>query len=307
MIDEREVRITEITRRNIFDEIYVKGIIYYGRSDEVGFLKRIFNLEKKSSHDSRFKNMEQDIRQHRYNNHDWEDDWIQHDSRIGLFKCDDQTFLKFLCEMIHPAVRNNEYEVNILLDIFNTHLKNDGFKIVIQGHISNRPVFHGIISDEFFVPFENTKKVGRDFAKEQLEKCERKLSEGDFDGAISSARSFLEDVMRDVYKKITGKEIPGKGDLIKYFKEIKKMLDLEKDKTNNASLNQLIGNLTAVVNVIAHLSNKMGDRHSREIEPERHHAKLVINSAKTIADFLYDTSNRIEDDITSTKPFFGLV
>lgn len=32
----------------------------------------------------------------------------------------------------------------------------------------------------------------------------------------------------------------------------------------------------------------MSDSHTRETAPSRHHAKLVVNSTKTIVDFLYD-------------------
>ncbi len=37
------------------------------------------------------------------------------------------------------------------------------------------------------------------------------------------------------------------------------------------------------------LSNIMGDRHIRPVKPQRHHARLCVNSAKTIVNFLYDT------------------
>ena len=37
------------------------------------------------------------------------------------------------------------------------------------------------------------------------------------------------------------------------------------------------------------LRNKMGDAHVRTYKPERHHAKLAVNSAKTLTDFLIDT------------------
>ena len=60
------------------------------------------------SNDSRFPNAIDDIWQHRINNpNDWEDNWIFNDSRFNLMSCDDSIFLNFLCEMIHPIVREN--------------------------------------------------------------------------------------------------------------------------------------------------------------------------------------------------------
>src|SRR5262245_3754116 len=99
--------ISEVTRRNIFDVLSVQQINWSGRLNEPDFLARIFDLEKMESTDGRFKNAAGDIWQHRINNpNDWEDDWVFTDKRFNLLKCDDEKFLSFLCEMIHPIVRN---------------------------------------------------------------------------------------------------------------------------------------------------------------------------------------------------------
>lgn len=58
--------------------------------------------------------MEGDYRQHRINNYDWEDDWIFEDSRLNLMRGDGAVFLSFLCEILHPIVRNNSNEVQDL-------------------------------------------------------------------------------------------------------------------------------------------------------------------------------------------------
>lgn len=291
-----EIKITEITRKNIFDELCIQNIQWNGRLGEIDFLNRIFNLKERRSDDPRFPDMEGDVWQHRVNNYDWEDDWVFGDIRLNLLRCDDQTFLKFLCEMIHPIVRSDEGQIKTLLGIFNENLKNDGFKVVIQKYTSGKPVFHAIHLDGFSVPFENIEKVGRTFIKEQMEKCDRKLSEGDFDGAITNARSLLESVICDVYKKMKGEEMQSKGDLIKDYKEIKELLHLVESDAVSNSLNQITSGLTSVVNGLASVSNKMSDRHNRKIEPERHHTKLIINSVKVVIDFLYDQYSILEQN-----------
>ena len=44
------------------------------------------------------------------------------------------------------------------------------------------------------------------------------------------------------------------------------------------------------------MRNKMSDAHGVTYKPSRHHAKLAVNSAKTLADFLFDTmSYQIEN------------
>lgn len=73
-------KISETTRRDIAS-IFQYGIEikegfenkkvlypYYGRLDEIPFLKRIYNLSQLPSNDSRFANAEGDIWQHTMNN-----------------------------------------------------------------------------------------------------------------------------------------------------------------------------------------------------------------------------------------------
>lgn len=136
-------QITEITRRNLFDEVSLLKINWAGRLSDVQFLSRIFDLKSLPSTDHRFKDAGQDIRQHRINNYDWENDWIFYDHRFNLLYCDDKTFLVFLCETIHPIVRSNDEEVENLLGLYNKHLRVDGFGLIEYVQISERPVFKG--------------------------------------------------------------------------------------------------------------------------------------------------------------------
>jgi hypothetical protein len=124
-----EKTITDITRRNIIDEIRLSNFSWSGRLSEVDFLDRIFPLDILPSDDSRYGNMRADIYQHRINNYDWDDFWVFKDARLNIESLD-KTFLDFLCEMIHPLVRPDNKEVNLLLDIFNKNLLTDGWKIV---------------------------------------------------------------------------------------------------------------------------------------------------------------------------------
>jgi hypothetical protein len=63
-----------------------------------------------------------DIGMHREHFSDWSNDWIYDDSRLNLLRGPDETFLRLLCEMIHPIVRPNEAEVDELLALFNEEI-----------------------------------------------------------------------------------------------------------------------------------------------------------------------------------------
>ncbi|WP_089101196.1 protein kinase domain-containing protein [Streptomyces hyaluromycini] len=136
-------RITEVTRRRIFDLLRWQHTAWPGGLDEIAFLSRMYDLQAMPSNDTRFTTAERDIIQHRYNNHDWEDDWVYDDARFALLQGPDDTLLRFLAEMLHPAVRTAADEVQQLLAVFNEALARDGYALVQVDTISGYPVYRG--------------------------------------------------------------------------------------------------------------------------------------------------------------------
>lgn len=133
--------ISEITRRAIFDFLATSGIDWAGRLAEDDFLARLYDLISMRSNDHRVRNAAGDIRQHRINWRDWEDDWVFYDSRFDLLRTTDDEFLRFLCETIHPVVRPNPEDVRTLVAAYNRELAADGWSLVEAKAISGRPVF----------------------------------------------------------------------------------------------------------------------------------------------------------------------
>lgn len=131
-------KISEITRRDLWEAL--SGVQWWGRLDEVAFLKRLYSLDFLPSTDSRRHDAEGDIIQHRVANNDWADDWVFSDDRFELANGRDETLLKFLSEMLHPAVRKPE-EAARLASTMNPLLRADGYQIVQKGAVSGRPVY----------------------------------------------------------------------------------------------------------------------------------------------------------------------
>jgi len=139
-----ENEISNVTRQNISDETILCKIFYEGRLTEPDFLSRLFDLKTLPSRDPmrRYSNAYDDIYQHTVNNdNDYSDNWIYSDPRIDLLHCEDELYLKFLTETIHPIVRSNQEEIDKLIEIYNRHLNTDGFEIVRDGNISGKSLF----------------------------------------------------------------------------------------------------------------------------------------------------------------------
>ena len=117
-------KITLKTRRRIFDEIKIEKINLFGTLNDRIFLIN-YNLSELPSLDYRFKDAYGDIYQHTVLNFDWDMYWYVNDNRLNLTGCNDEFFLNFLCETLHPAVSNKEESTNKLNEIYNKHLKEE--------------------------------------------------------------------------------------------------------------------------------------------------------------------------------------
>lgn len=170
-------RITEITKRDILD-LFRNGLeideffetktvkyYYFGRLEEIDFLKRIYDLKKIPSNDSRFEDSQGDIWQHAVNNDDYPFCWVFEDERFELTNGSDEIYLKFICEIFHPAVRYDKGYWKEFLTEINKLLQSDGYEIYPAEKVSKRDVYGWRIFQQeentLFIPYShrNAKEI----------------------------------------------------------------------------------------------------------------------------------------------------
>lgn len=279
--------ISTVTRRNIADELTVANIFYHGRINEPDFLIRIFDLRNLPSTDHRFNNAYDDISKHMVYNNDWDPDWIFSDGRFNLMHCDDNTFLRFLAETIHPSVRGNREEVNKLLEIYNKSLEPDGYEIIQTSEISGRPVFTGrkiIIGDSNLISkrSEITRYLNSEYVNKKINLMNGAVNTNT-DLAIGTAKELLETVCKSILKKYSIIVDPD-WSLGRLLKETIIVLDFKpklavKPEEAEKSIKQILGGMSAIVNGIAELRNAYGSGHGKEfdfvgLEPK--YARLIV-------------------------------
>lgn len=137
--DSSRASLTEVTRRRIVE--ILSATDWTGGLGDHSFLERLYDIDALPSHDSRFATAREDIAKHRYDNDDWDNDWIFSDDRFGLRRGPDETLLRFLSETLHPAVRTDEQEVARLLTGLNRVLSPDGYQLEPSAVISGYPVY----------------------------------------------------------------------------------------------------------------------------------------------------------------------
>lgn len=196
-----------------------------------------------------------------------------------------------LCQILDPRDFLDHVELDhaAAVDYLNQRLSYDGYEIVIdKGRAKLRDL--GGAAVECTHPFAGSEEDGHLFIDEQIRKCETKIQEGDFDGAITNARSLIEAVLVDIEKQFDPSPPKYDGDVTHLYKRVQKQLNLEPSKPDlDNSLKQILTGLYSIVCGLAAVSNKMGDRHARTYKPAKHHALLVVNAAKTLVSFLFDT------------------
>lgn len=193
--------ISEVTRRAILDFLSTSDIHWGGRLPDSEFLARLYDLAKLPSTDSRFSDAAGDIIQHRDNWMDWDDDWVFRDTRFNLLHAPDEEFLRFLCETVHPVVRDNMEETGALVDAYNEYLEVDGWLLVQTTQLSGRPVFVAQVAGRRQAPFEEPTgwvKVDRQL-NEVRQHLRLAATEEQFQGVGLLCRETIISVCQEVY------------------------------------------------------------------------------------------------------------
>jgi len=293
-------KITEITRRDILDSIFLEQINLYGRLEETEFLARLWDLDSMPSFDSRYENATGDIWQHTVNNDDWEAGWVFSDSRFNLMRGDDETFLRFLCETIHPVIRPDVTECERLSQLYNSCLENDGYQIVEKTRISGKPVFIGRFVGTSVSPGLNSAKEtfsGTDvgYVSQQITRMETSVNQ-DPELAIGTAKELVETCCKSILSEC---QVPfSKNDnLPKIVKSTIQQLeltpaDIPDQAKASKTIKRLLNNLATITQGVAELRNHYGTGHgklsaNKGLQPR--HAKLAVGAASTLAVFLAET------------------
>lgn len=306
--------ITEVTRRNLFDAIRASGFLLWGNLHPVEFLSRLYDL--KSLHSVLASNAYDEISEMNLDSAareemslmdsseeineflDYFQYWILDDSRFELLDGDDSTLLRFLCETIHPIVRSDATEIEKILQLYNEHLKHDGFQIFEESRISGKPVFAYRNVGVLGIP--NLSAAKKLLGMDDHIAAEIARMESDVNNypasAIGIAKNLVEACCKTILKERNAGE-SNKKNLPDLVKSTYKVLSLTPDDIPNTAkaadtIKRLLSNLATVVQGLAELRNNYGAGHGKAagtkgLQPR--HARLAVGAATTLAVFLFQT------------------
>lgn len=297
--------ISFVTRRDIFDYIRTAGFSWYGQLDEPSFLGRLYELDSLPSTDNRFRTAAGDIRQHRVNNHDWDDDWIFTDPRLKLAGGPDDVLLEFLVQLVHPVVRPNAAEAAEIVHAVNDFLRVDGWELRPSGNMSGRPIYaparlgQGAIGVVRFA-HETAARVDSAYISRQVTRMEEAV-ESDPELAIGTAKEFVEAICKTVLEGL-GEAYDKNDDLPALVKRTTKTLRVSRDDVDSAApaaetIRRVLSSLGQIAQGTAELRNSYGTGHGRSgssfsgLHPR--HARLAVGASVTLGVFLYESYERL--------------
>lgn len=198
-----------------------------------------------------------------------------------------------LRRIIEAAVRpvdfvDSDFDIAATVKHLNGLLNHDNLKLVKSG---DRYILSSSSGVQLPDPTEAEIDILSDtYIQELAAKCDMRMADCDFEGAITVARTMLEAVLGELEECITGTRADYKGNMPKQFKAVSKLLRMDDERPDlDDRFKDVIRGLVMVANGLAPLRNKMSDGHARQRKPAPHHARVVVNAAKTVATFLIES------------------
>lgn len=287
-------------RKNIVDGLRLESVHWQGSLNDVEFLSRIHDLERLPSTDSRFADASGDIWQHTVNNDDWDADWVFTDRRFNLLGGSAETFLRFLCEVVHPVIRPDRDEAIRLVAHFNDQLRPVGWEIVEEERIGGRPRFaYRKISHQGGRAVSRARTVadalGAGWMAREIQRVENAI-DNDPALAIGTAKELVETCCKTILtqRDVEFSRSADLGDLTKLVvKELKLVPEGISDEARGAdNIRLILRNLTSITNNLAQLRGLYGTGHGRDgkhrgLQPR--HARLAVAAAVAFIDFAAET------------------
>ena len=125
---------------------------------------------------------------------------------------------------------------------------------------------------------------------EHIGKARSKIEGGDYAGAIASAYTLAEGLLKEILRKLGISANQNEGDIRALYRLVARALNLEpKGDGLETYLKAILEGLQRQIGGLFELANKASDRHTRRYTPARHHAKLAVNATFTLCEFILES------------------
>jgi len=125
---------------------------------------------------------------------------------------------------------------------------------------------------------------------EHIEKARRKIADKDCAGAITNANTLVEEFLKEVLRQTGTSFKENEGDIRTLYNSVSDTLNLNpKGENLESHLRTILQGLKSIIAGLYDVANKASDRHARKYNPAEHHAKLAVNAALAVCEFILDS------------------
>lgn len=185
-------------------------------------------------------------------------------------------------QQVQSRVINPE-SMDATIETLLRRLERDGFTLQSGRFVSIKP-------QSALVEVAVAIALSEDSIAEHLEKARAKIEVGDHSGAIASAYTLVEEFLKELLRKTNTPFNENEGDTRALYKLVTTPLNLNpKGDHLEKYLKSIIDGLQRQIGGLYEVANKASDRHARRYNPAKHHAKLAVNAAFTLCEFILES------------------
>jgi hypothetical protein len=185
--------------------------------------------------------------------------------------------------LTQAAERNPEYNHAATISALLRRMERDGFRYV-EGRFYSDKLNASVIHAPTLVQLTEAS------IQEHIEKARQKIQNGDSAGAIASAYTLIEEFLKQLLRKTGTAFNENDGDIRALYKLAAVPLNLApKNESLETHLKTILEGLQRQIGGLYEVANKASDRHARRYNPAPHHARLAVNVAFTLCEFLLES------------------
>ncbi len=139
--------------------------------------------------------------------------------------------------------------------------------------------------------------VNREYISNIAIRANRDVDNGEYDSAITKSRTLLEEVFCHAIEE-KGEKPSSNGDIGKLYNQVKSLYSMHQDSEMDKRINMLLSGLEKTLSAITQMRNESSDSHgvgANRIRISEHHARLFVNSAITMADFILSVEKNSQE------------
>ena len=150
--------------------------------------------------------------------------------------------------------------------------------------------YRGVHTSQLSTPA--IKKVTYVYIRNLAERAQKDIAKGEYDSALTKARTLLEEVFCYVIG-MRGAKTNKSGEIRTMYNQVRELYHMHQNADTDRRINGLLSGLEKILTGIAEMRNCSSDAHGvglRRIKIKSYHALLFVNSALTMADFVLAVS-----------------